>query len=63
MIRNDENIMTFEMKVLEEVCRLAWADKLNEKTREELIFKLIPGHKANYRCCVYKEREIVRQRI
>lgn len=29
----------------------------------ELSQKIIPGPKASFRCCVYKEREIVRERI
>ena len=34
-----------------------------EEERDNIPFKLIPGPKAQFRCCVYKEREIIRQRI
>ena len=63
MITNDGGLVRFKHDVVEEVCRLAWEDNLNEETKNELVYKLIPGPKATYRCCIYKERELVRQRI
>ena len=60
---NDKGIISFKHKVMEEVCRLAWDDNLNDKTMEELVYKLIEGPKPVYRCCIYKEREITRERI
>lgn len=63
MVTNDKGIVSFKHKIMEEVCRLAWEDKLGEEDREQLVYKIIPGPKPTYRCCVFKEREIVRQRI
>lgn len=63
MVTNDEGIVSFKHKIMEEVCRLAWEDNLNEQSKEDLVYKIIPGPKASMRCCIYKEREIVRQRI
>ena len=63
MVTNDKGIIGFKHKIMEEVCRLAWEDKLDEQHKEQLCYKIIPGPKPEYRCCVYKEREIVRQRI
>ena len=63
MISNDEGIISLEYRVMEEVCKLAWEKNLNEETKEQLANQIIPGHKPEFRCCVYKEREIVRQRI
>ena len=63
MISNDEGIISLENRVMEEVCKLAWEKNLNEETKEQLANQIIPGHKPEFRCCVYKEREIVRQRI
>ena len=60
---NDKGIIQFKHKVMEEICRLAWDDNLNEKTMDELAYRLIPGPKPEYRCCIYKEREITRERI
>ncbi len=63
MVTNDEGIASFRHKIIEEVARLAWAGKLEDDYEDELVYKLIPGPKATYRCCIYKERELVRQRI
>lgn len=63
MVTNDENIVSFKHRIMEEVCRLAWANKLDENSAHEVIFKMIPkGAKPMWRCCVYKERAIVEQR-
>jgi [FeFe] hydrogenase (group B1/B3) len=48
---------------MEETARLAWDGKLDEENKEKLIYEIIPGPRATYRCCVYKERELVKQRI
>lgn len=57
-----DNISSIKNSVLVEVARLAFANQLEDK-KETLPYELIPGPKANFRCCVYKEREIIRQRI
>ncbi|MDQ5983201.1 MAG: Fe hydrogenase [Eubacteriales bacterium SKADARSKE-1] len=56
---NDAKQVKF--KILKEVAKLAFSGEL-EKT-SELPYKIIPGKKPQYRCCVYKEREIVRERV
>ena len=63
MVTNDVYIVEFKHRVITEICRLAWENRLNEDTKEEVVKRLIPGPKPNYRCCIYKEREIVRGRI
>lgn len=63
MITNDQGIVSLKHKILEEVARLAWNDNLTEEAKDALVYQLIPGPIAQYRCCIYKEREIVRQRI
>ena len=63
MITNDASIVAFKHKVIEEICRLAWDNALTEENKEALIRRLIPGPKPNYRCCIYREREIVRYRV
>lgn len=62
MVTNDKGIVSFKHKIMEEVCRLAWEGKLNDEGKEKLIYSMVPGPKSNY-CCIYKEREIVKQRI
>lgn len=63
MVTSDQSIVSLKHSIMEEVCRLAWNDELDEEHKDELVYKIIPGPKPNYRCCIYKEREIVRQRI
>ncbi len=64
MITNDASILRFKHDVFEEVAKLAWDGRLDEdNVKEELVYKMIPGPRATWRCCVYKERELVRQRI
>lgn len=62
MLGINTNIDTIKQEVLYEVAKLAFSDELDEK-KESLPYDLIPGPQANFRCCVYKEREIIRQRI
>ena len=63
MITNDKMFISFNHKVIESVARLAWEDKLDEDHIDALKYELIPGPKPQYRCCIYKEREVVSQRI
>lgn len=63
MVKNDESIVSLKHHIMEEVARLAWNDELTPENEEKIVYKVSPGPKPEYRCCVYKEREIVRQRI
>ena len=45
-----------------EVAKAAFANQLDEK-RDEIPYAIIPGNTPSYRCCVYREREIIRQRV
>lgn len=62
MLNKDTDIDHIKHEVLYEVAKLAFAGELEEK-KEDLPFVLIPGPQANFRCCIYKEREIIRQRV
>lgn len=62
MVTNDATVLKLKHRVLTEVAKLAWEGKLDEE-KDTLPYKIIPGPKATYRCCIYKEREIIRQRI
>lgn len=62
MPKFDTNVQELKYKVLREVARLAKEDKL----REELLSipeTIIPGPQPTMRCCIYKERAIVTQRV
>ncbi|MGN1345044.1 MAG: monomeric [FeFe] hydrogenase [Traorella sp.] len=52
----------FKFDVLREVARRSFEGKINEDTIDEISSYLIPTNKADFRCCVYKEREIIRER-
>ena len=59
---NDENVIQIKHDVLYEVAKLAFEGTLEEK-RDFIPEKLIPGPVPHFRCCIYKEREIIRQRV
>ena len=63
MITNDKGIVELKHFILREVCRLAWKGQLSPDETEKIVYEVSPGPKAQYRCCVYKEREILRGRI
>ena len=63
MITNDKGIVELKHFILREVCKLAWEDQLTAEETEKIVYGVSPGPKPSYRCCVYKEREIVRGRI
>lgn len=58
----DENVIKIKHDVLHEVARLAFAGELEAK-RDHIALELIPGPTPQFRCCIYKEREIIRQRV
>ena len=62
MVTNDATILRIKHEILYEVAKLAWNDQL-EDGRDDIPYKISPGPQAQYRCCVYKEREIIRQRV
>ena len=63
MITNDKGIVELKHHILREVCHMAWNDELTSENLEKLVYDVSPGPKPQYRCCIYKEREIVRGRI
>ena len=58
----DENVIRIKHDVLYHVAKLAFEDELDTK-RDSIAFELIPGPTPQFRCCIYKEREIIRQRV
>lgn len=62
MLSRYSNVNDIKHEVLLRVSQLAFEGTLEEK-RDEIPYEFIPGHKPTFRCCVYKEREIIRQRI
>ncbi|MCD7709224.1 MAG: 4Fe-4S dicluster domain-containing protein [Clostridiales bacterium] len=58
----DENVIQIKHAVIDEVAELAFSGELAER-RDQIPFDLIPGPTPKFRCCIYKEREIIRQRV
>ena len=57
MLSDDVTVLNIKHKVLQEVAKLAYDKKL-EEGKELLPFQMIPGPKARFRCCIYKERKL-----
>ena len=62
MRKFDTKVQHLKYKVLREVARLAWEDKLLENIMD-IPGKLVPGNEPTMRCCVYKERAILGERV
>ena len=63
MVTNDQSLLRLKHRIMERTAALAYENNLNDETKEALVYEIIPGPLATYRCCIYKEREIVRERI
>ena len=62
MRKFDTKVQHLKYKVLREVARLAWNDTLTENLLD-IPKLLVPGKKPSMRCCVYKERAILGERV
>ena len=58
----DTKVQHLKYKVLREVARLAWKDELLDKVMD-LPKVISPGTTPTMRCCIYKERAILGERI
>ena len=58
----DTKVQHLKYKVLREVARQAWNDTLLQNIMD-IPYTIIPGKTPTTRCCVYKERAIVGERI
>jgi len=59
----DYEARQFKFDILREVSIHAFDGTLTDNFDDQLAYKLIPLTHADFRCCVYKEREIIRQRV
>ncbi|MBR2611744.1 MAG: 4Fe-4S dicluster domain-containing protein [Clostridia bacterium] len=62
MRKFDTKVQHLKYKVLREVARLAWNETLLEHVLD-IPKMLIPGKESTMRCCVYKERAILGERV
>ena len=58
----DTKVQHLKYKVLREVARLAWGDELLEHITD-IPKTIVPGNEATMRCCIYKERAILAERV
>lgn len=62
MRKFDTKVQHLKYKVLREVAREAWNDTLLDNVFD-IPKKIVPGNTPTMRCCVYKERAILSERI
>ena len=62
MRKFDTKVQHLKYKVLREVARQAWNDTLLENLLD-IPMTIVPGKQPTMRCCVYKERAIVSERV
>lgn len=62
MRKFDTKVQHLKYKVLREVAREAWNDTLAENVLD-IPHKIVPGKTPTMRCCVYKERAILSDRV
>ena len=62
MRKFDTKVQHLKYKVLREVARLAWKDELLENVLD-IPKMIVPGKTPTMRCCVYKERAILAERV
>ena len=62
MRKFDTKVQHLKYKVLREVARHAWNDTLLENVTE-IPKAIVPGKTPTMRCCVYKERAILSERV
>ena len=62
MRKFDTKVQYLKYKVLREVSREAWADRFPE-TAIDIPKMIVPGKVSTMRCCVYKERAILAERV
>ncbi len=58
----DNDAKQLKYQVLTQVAKYTFEGTL-DKHIEEIPYDIIPGPVPNFRCCIYREREIIRERI
>ncbi len=62
MRKFDTKVQHLKYKVLREVARMAWGDSLLENVLD-IPKMIVPGKTPTMRCCVYKERAVLTERV
>ena len=59
----DTFVQKMKYNVLREVAKLAYNDELTPQRIMDISTKIIPEGKPMFRCCIYKERAIINERV
>ena len=59
----ETSVQEIKYKVLKKVAELAYADQLTPGNIVDIPEEIIPEGKPTMRCCIYKERAIINQRV
>lgn len=59
----DTDVQELKYNVLKEVAKLAYTDKLTTTNLLDIPETIVPDGEAKMRCCIYKERAIVNERV
>lgn len=58
----DNDAKQLKYEVLKTVAQLAFEGKLQDRA-DQIPYEIIPGPTPSFRCCIYREREIIRERV
>ena len=58
----ETQLKKLKYEVLTEVAKLAKEDRITEENLNKIPYEIVPGTKPTYRCCVYHERAILKER-
>lgn len=59
----ETELKKLEYEVLKNIAILVKEDKLIQDEMDKIPYDIIPGEKPRYRCCVYHERAVIKERI
>ena len=59
----ETSVQEIKYKVLKKIAELAYADQLTPENTVDIAEEIIPEGKPTMRCCIYKERAIINQRV
>ncbi len=59
----DTHVQKMKYNVLREVAKLAYNDELTSAKLMQVATTIIPDGKPMFRCCIYKERAIINERV
>lgn len=62
MLHENATLVDVKHEVLYKVAKAAFEGEL-DKAEDRIPYEIIPGPNPSFRCCIYKEREVVRERI